>query len=657
MAHVARQPLAFPQRLSLSFKLLCLVIGVSFIGVSLSSLLLLTFQREQAIENAETAITRLSTAIEAGIEHAVVEKDWAMVNQVVDAVKAKNSVEGIRILDANGIVRSSWNHAEVGADYGQADPHCNFCHGHSGGTSPANKTTVLSQSTRQDVLLNVNLIYTPVDCLGCSPPTSKVEGILMIEVPLTSLNDQLAAGLWRVGLSAVVSFALLVGLMLPAMRRLISRPIVELTRAASELGSGNLDIPVHVASRDEFGELGDAFDAMREQLKMSRVRIERDRQEAIILYQLGMQITASLDLELVVNAVADGARQMLAADIGLVGLMHQEHREIVVQATSGNRTDALKHLRVPLRKGAPTGFLSSEEPLIIESYDGNGSAPHSMEFIRAEGIVSVLSVPLRRGERLLGLVMVMTRQPRHFTSEESQMLARLAHFVVVAIENAQLYRQVRYLAVLEERDRLGRELHDDLAQALGYIKLKSSIVDDLVQRGEIEQSRAGILELKQVASQAYTNVREAIFSLRTIVSSELGLVPVLQDYLAEYKSHYGLDASLLVDSDFPTTLSTEVMIQVIRVIQEALTNARKHAQASQVRVRFERMDGTGRIIVQDNGRGFDPNTPRENGGQHCGLGIMRERMQGVGGTLDIDTTLGKGTRIIMNLPALDGSRA
>jgi two-component system nitrate/nitrite sensor histidine kinase NarX len=144
-------------------------------------------------------------------------------------------------------------------------------------------------------------------------------------------------------------------------------------------------------------------------------------------------------------------------------------------------------------------------------------------------------------------------------------------------------------------------------------------------------------------------VREAIFSLRTTLSPGLGLLPSLREYLAEYRAHYGVHVELAGDGD-SIEFSPEVNVQLLRIIQEALTNVRKHAGASRAWVRFGREGSLRRITVEDNGRGFDPARLGREGQQYFGLQIMRERAESIGGSLALDSRPGQGTRVVVRVP-------
>ena len=165
------------------------------------------------------------------------------------------------------------------------------------------------------------------------------------------------------------------------------------------------------------------------------------------------------------------------------------------------------------------------------------------------------------------MIEVLSRQPRRFLLRDAQLLLRLAHQVVIAIENAQLYRKLRYLAALEERDRLAGEMHDHLSQGLGYLKVKASITSDLMTTGEIDQAQESLLELKKASQILYTDVREEIFNLRTSTTERIDFFSTLQDYLSDYQIHYGLDVALTVEDGCLSDFSPEITSQLLRIIQ------------------------------------------------------------------------------------------
>jgi len=377
----------------------------------------------------------------------------------------------------------------------------------------------------------------------------------------------------------------------------------------------------------------------------------RSEQQANALYQLGTKISASLALDDVLDAVADSARELLQAEIGLVGLLEADSQEVIIMAVAGDNAENLKGKRVPVHSESPGNVLMKGQAIISNSEHEDAFALNADDATTDQPIASFLAVPLVRGERFLGLVEVMIRQPRNFRQVDAQLLMRLAHHVVVAVENAQLYHQLRYLASLEERDRLAREMHDHLAQSLGYLNVRAAMTDDLLSAGKYEQALENLHELKRAAKIVYKDVREEIFNLRTAVIHPKSFFTTLQDYLAEYRTYYGVNVELMVEATQLFDFEPETGSQLLRIIQEALGNVRKHSGASYVRVHFHMEGDTVLACIEDNGQGFIPGQAAEVNGQHYGLQIMRERAESVGGSLILESQPGQGTRVLVRLPA------
>ena len=203
---------------------------------------------------------------------------------------------------------------------------------------------------------------------------------------------------------------------------------------------------------------------------------------------------------------------------------------------------------------------------------------------------------------------------------------------------------IYHLASLKERERLSRELHDHLAPGLGYIKIQTALINEALNRNELDQARQLLQELKELANDLYTDVREEIFNLRTEISSGQEFWPVLQDYLAEYQHRYGLQVELAPGNGSRPEFPVKVANQILRIIQEALSNVRSHAQANRVTIRVDREGDQTRISIEDDGLGFESDRLNENG-QSFGLQIMQERAESIGGRLVVDSAPGRGTRL------------
>ena len=212
----------------------------------------------------------------------------------------------------------------------------------------------------------------------------------------------------------------------------------------------------------------------------------------------------------------------------------------------------------------------------------------------------------------------------------------------------ELFEQVRRLAILEERDRLAREMHDSLGQVLGFVNLKTKVAEDLIERGRAAEAGTELGQMRGAVQEAYEDVRQAILSLRTTPQAK-GLLPSLREYVERMREQTGLDIRL--ESADGLRLAPAVEAQVIRIVQEALTNVRKHAQARSVEVRFTRAGTGATVTIADDGKGFDVAGVEGAKGMHFGLLTMRERAESIGGALQVTSEPGQGTKVILWMPS------
>ena len=230
-------------------------------------------------------------------------------------------------------------------------------------------------------------------------------------------------------------------------------------------------------------------------------------------------------------------------------------------------------------------------------------------------------------------------------------IGQLAHSFNVMTERLEGHEKtLQTLATLKERERIAREMHDGLAQALGYIHMHLGALEARTSAEAQGEIRGELREIKKVAGEAYEEIRQSIFGLRTMVSRGLGLIPTLTEYLHEFSRQNGITTHLQVGGDHAPRFSPDVEIQLVRIIQEALTNIRKHAGATRVVVRFDVEGDCCCVTVRDDGQGFEPGKIPEEGCRQFGLQAMRERAQGIGANLEIEATPGRGTKVMVRLP-------
>ncbi len=213
--------------------------------------------------------------------------------------------------------------------------------------------------------------------------------------------------------------------------------------------------------------------------------------------------------------------------------------------------------------------------------------------------------------------------------------------------------RARRLAILEERDRIAREMHDGLAQVLGYVNTKAQAAREYLRAGQAETAAQQVEELITAAREAYTEARQAIADLRVagMVAHERGLAELLREHVERFRQQTGLSAELVVAPDWrEADLPPTARVQALRIAQEALANVRKHASAQRVQVSLAAEPGGACLRIDDDGQGFALARLLSPDFTRFGLRTMRERAQAVGGALRIESQPGQGTRIIVHLP-------
>ncbi len=216
---------------------------------------------------------------------------------------------------------------------------------------------------------------------------------------------------------------------------------------------------------------------------------------------------------------------------------------------------------------------------------------------------------------------------------------------------SQLLEQQRALATLQERDRIARELHDSLGQVLGYVKMQAQAARQVLARDQAGEADGLLAQLVTVAQEAHADVRGYILGARSGMPAGSPFVPALEEFLRRFSENCGIAAKLSVEPRFHGEIfEPMVEAQLSRILQETLTNVRKHSRASQVSVRLAVTDGCAEAIVQDNGAGFNPEMLKAANGQQFGLIFMRERAQEVGGSMEIRSTPGEGATVVIRVP-------
>jgi two-component system nitrate/nitrite sensor histidine kinase NarX len=307
------------------------------------------------------------------------------------------------------------------------------------------------------------------------------------------------------------------------------------------------------------------------------------------------------------------------------------------------RTGADDDLRLRYGQDLPGRALSCARTVVLEDFARVPAGDRAAyPLMAAEGLRSAVALPAAVHQSVLGVLVVGWRAAHRLGGADRDFLENVGNLVAVAVQNLRLYRETQRLAGLEERERLAREMHDGLAQALTYLKLKAEAALTHAQ------SPSG---LPLVAAALEAMRRGAVDALMDLKSPAAGTPGDFTAHLAAYLHTWtrlnDIETELLLPQG-AVHLQEDAEFQVLRIVQEALANVRKHAAARRVWVRLAREVGIVTVTVADDGRGFDPGLAGRPG--HFGLGILRERATAIGGSVTVGPRAGGGTEVVLRVP-------
>jgi signal transduction histidine kinase len=370
--------------------------------------------------------------------------------------------------------------------------------------------------------------------------------------------------------------------------------------------------------------------------KMARHRAEQFR----VITEVSQRITSILDINELLNQLVKLVQRTFNyyhIEIGLI-----EGDEVVFSVGAGELWEKQGFQATPDRlkvgQDGITGWVTaSGKPLIVPD------VTREPRYIPIQGCrtQSELTVPIKVKDQIIGVLDVESNHLNDFDETDLEAMTLLANQAGIAIENARLYKQARQLAILEERQRLGRELHDSVTQSLYGINLYSQAAADHLAVKNYDQVDKHLREIKETSQESLAEMRLLIYQLRQPMLEKEGLLTALQGRLSAVEGRAGLKTNL--KAELIARLPFEVEEGLYHIAQEALNNILKHAHAKSVTVLLHQHGQVATLEIIDDGIGFDVAHARQEG--KMGLSDMEDHATEIGGTLTIDSKPGQGTRI------------
>ncbi|TXI18592.1 MAG: HAMP domain-containing protein [Roseateles sp.] len=438
----------------------------------------------------------------------------------------------------------------------------------------------------------------------------------------------------------------------------IVRPLQRLRDGLRRMAAGQLGARVDdAATVEEFGQLARGFNQMARALQGAYEGLEgkvqektahlaRQNERLRALYavaQMSNQPDASLEslgqrfaAQLARIARADAAAVRVVTQDGGSWLLLGQH------CLPQRMIDAERCLR-----HGDCACGTSDAPAGLRVIPIRDADQARLGHCEAAGYQTVVSVPMRAGTRLIGEVELFYYGEHGLDGDERQLLDALVDQFSAQVDNLRLAARDREMAVSEERNLLAQELHDSIAQVLAFLKIQVQLLRAAMARGDAGQQQLSLDEIDTGLRECYANVRELLVHFRTRPGHE-DIEHALRLTLAKFERQSGLQAQLsVVGTGLP--LPPDQQVQVLHIVQEALSNVRKHAQADLVQVRVEQAPAW-RFEVQDNGRGLPLPAAGEGATPHVGLQIMQERAARIGAQLHISRPPQGGTCVSLQLP-------
>lgn len=434
----------------------------------------------------------------------------------------------------------------------------------------------------------------------------------------------------------------------------VIQPLRKLTQAMQRVDGGDFSARVHVSGPKEFEDLSIGFNRMAQTLQQLYGHLERKVEEKThdlaakqarlqALYDMATFLVEPNTVEDLARGFAQKVRQLSGAAAAAVRWTDEANARYMMLASVALPEELVNEERClepgVCACGQPQETARSRViPIISEDDRLLGNCAKA-------GYRSLISVPIRLNRQVMGEVDLFFQEAPEFSTEDQALYDALAGHLASAVKSLRTSALLREAAVSEERAMLARELHDSIAQSLAFLKIQVSLLRQAVAQNQADRVSAIIEEIDTGVKESTNDVRELLVHFRTRTNSE-DIEEAIEITLSKFEHQSGIHARLAV-TGHGVPLHSDTQLQVLHVIQEALSNIRKHAKASEVTVSVQK--GTPwRFVVRDNGVGFAKREAQDTD-THVGLQIMRERAERIGAKLEIDSEQGAGSTVTIEL--------
>ena len=442
--------------------------------------------------------------------------------------------------------------------------------------------------------------------------------------------------------------------------RWIIRPVQTLQGGIQRMAARDFSVRVPVNNTDELGVLAQGFNRMADELqslyedlgehvRQKTAELERQNRQLSALYGMTAFLNKPNDIEALCRGFLQRVMDEFHAAAGSIRVLDPSGERLHIVVSLGF-SSALQESEHCMRTDACfCGEATQRGTMIIRDFR-KLPRPEEIGCMR-DGFQAVSVSQIVTPEATLGTFSLHFRERTTMSPRELQLLEMLGQHLGAALDNQRLSIKARQLAVAEERNLVAQGLHDSLAQGLNFLNLQTQMLGSAVQQRRWDEVEEIVPLLKTGVSESYQDVRELLQNFRTRLGEE-SLRKAVDDTIGRFRRQTGLNVELHLDDRDGAPLHPDQQLQVLFILQEALSNVRKHAYASKVTVRIDNHRDFG-MSIRDDGEGYDPQEVAERSETHVGLSIMRERAARLGGQLQMCSAPGQGTEVSLYLSQSD----
>ncbi|MHB8741645.1 MAG: ATP-binding protein [Sulfuricaulis sp.] len=450
----------------------------------------------------------------------------------------------------------------------------------------------------------------------------------------------------------------LIWLIISRIRQNLVEPLAHLRNWSAHMSGGNLSARIPVPDHGEFRDLAIDINRLSDELKSltmdmdtrvraQTVRLARKTQSLDILYDVASSLSQPGDLDKLLESFLDTFIELVDARAATVRVLTDDGQTRLV-ASRGLAAEVVEKDRLMDTRLCQCGWAATEGGIRHQHGTQPCAKLLNMPMLKRDCLEFVV-VPVNYQDRILGVYNLFLDRPMSALGEDIQdLLSSVGKHLGLALEKSRLDSHARQIAIMDERNIIGNELHDSLAQALVGMRLQVKMLGESLHKKDLRASQSEVRSLRNAIEEAHVSLRELLGNYRLKID-ERGLVPAVAGMVERFNQETGINVFFQNECrQFSVTPVQES--QIFYIIKEALTNIRKHSNACNARIL---LNGDGRgsytLLIEDDGEGMAP-TPEAFTGEHIGLSVMRERAQRLPGELTIESEPGEGTRIMLTFP-------